>query len=354
MRLWIDIVNAPHVRLFYRLLRQRSGEIDSVLVTVRDYGSLRQLADDLILPVVDEIGKLVSVGGRGGSRAEKLKFHLSRVLELVDIVNNFRPDVAIAKASPELARVSFGLGIPSVLANDNEKSVYVSKLCFPLADAIVLPDCFPLDAALRSGADPSTIRRFKGVFEVAHVLSYREWGPYERVDLDALGLVPGEFVVFRPEPVGASYLEGSLDTLGYLKALLESYDVVVFPRGRDIPRSQSPRKLIVVDSPIDYLDLVSKAIAFVGGGGTMTREAALLGTPSASVYPGEEPSVNIELEREGLVWRIRSPSELPEFLRAAENRSDWASKASSYLQKSDDPAEVLWSEAIKLGSCETS
>ncbi|HDM92443.1 MAG TPA: DUF354 domain-containing protein [Candidatus Korarchaeota archaeon] len=354
MRLWIDVVNAPHVRLFYRLLRSRLSDVDSVLVTVRDYGALRQLTDALISPIIEGTGEVVSVGGRGESKIEKLKLHLSRILELIDIVEKFRPDVALSKASPEMARIAFGLGIPSVVANDNDKSVYVSKLSFPLANSIVLPECFPLEVALRAGADPAAIRQFRGVFEVAHVLSHREWGPYERVDLDALGLVPREFVVFRPEPVGASYLEGALDALSYLKALLNSYDVVVFPRGERPPELHSRHRLIVVDSPIDYLDLVSKAAAFVGGGGTMTREAALLGIPSASAYPGEEPSVNVELEKAGLVWRLKSPSELPEFLKAAEDRGNWASAAFSYLARCEDPTEVIWSEALKLVSRETS
>jgi predicted glycosyltransferase len=59
----------------------------------------------------------------------------------------------------------------------------------------------------------------------------------------------------------------------------------------------------------------------VGAGGTMTREAALLGIPTVSIFAGEQPAVDRWLEQKGLLRRIRSATEaVPVERRSAEPR----------------------------------
>jgi hypothetical protein len=48
----------------------------------------------------------------------------------------------------------------------------------------------------------------------------------------------------------------------------------------------------------------------IGAGGTMTREAALLGVPTFSVFGGECAAVDDWLEREGKLRRLRRPDEV--------------------------------------------
>ncbi|RLG48690.1 MAG: hypothetical protein DRO06_00860, partial [Thermoproteota archaeon] len=44
MRLWIDVVNAPHVRFFRRFLRIAGGVAGEVLITAREFGQLALMA----------------------------------------------------------------------------------------------------------------------------------------------------------------------------------------------------------------------------------------------------------------------------------------------------------------------
>ncbi len=57
--------------------------------------------------------------------------------------------------------------------------------------------------------------------------------------------------------------------------------------------------LVVPTTAVDSLSLMYAADLVIGAGGTMTREAALLGTPTVSVFAGRTPAVDVWLERHG-------------------------------------------------------
>jgi predicted glycosyltransferase len=71
-------------------------------------------------------------------------------------------------------------------------------------------------------------------------------------------------------------------------------------------------RAVIPKTPLDSRSLVLQASLFLGAGGTMTREAALSGVPTASVFAGEVPAVDSWLEKRGLIVRPRSPAELPD------------------------------------------
>jgi hypothetical protein len=64
--------------------------------------------------------------------------------------------------------------------------------------------------------------------------------------------------------------------------------------------------VIVPRRPIDALSLVASADLMIGGGGTMTRESALLGTPTYTVFMGRPAAVDAELMRLGLLQDLRT------------------------------------------------
>ncbi len=354
MRLWIDLVNLPHIRLFLRLLRRHKSEIRDLLISCRRLDALPGLINLFLREYSD---KIRVVGSHGISLAEKLLKHLERVSLLANIVAEFSPDVASSKASPELARVSFGLGIPSVNLNDNDLSFHVSKLIFPLSQTVVVPEVFP-EEVLKSTGALDRIRRFKGVTEVAHILDF-----FERSQKTEIRNTEEPYIVARPAPVGASYLYNKTNTYSFEKALvtlskrIQRLKIYLFPRGRDLPMLSEKlgEQLILIKDPMDSLPLMSRAIAFIGASGTMTREAALLGVPSVSMFPGnKEPCVTQLLIDEGLVVKLTDPEDVValvlRYLEDENERDYLKKKASSFLSSCEDPAEVLWEEIRRLSS----
>ena len=86
--------------------------------------------------------------------------------------------------------------------------------------------------------------------------------------------------------------------------------VVVLPRhpeqrraleALDLPRCVIPR------AAIDTRSLMSQADLMIGAGGTMTREAALMGVPTLSLFAGRRPAVDRWLEERGFM-RVLGPS----------------------------------------------
>jgi hypothetical protein len=59
----------------------------------------------------------------------------------------------------------------------------------------------------------------------------------------------------------------------------------------------------VTESIIDTPSLLYYASVFVGAGGTMTQEAALLGVPTFSCYPGKPYIIENYLVKKGLTVR---------------------------------------------------
>jgi predicted glycosyltransferase len=62
---------------------------------------------------------------------------------------------------------------------------------------------------------------------------------------------------------------------------------------------------------VDSRSLIYHADLVIGAGGTMTREAALMGVPTYSLFAGEQPAVDRQLERQGHLRRLRTPDQLP-------------------------------------------
>ncbi len=62
--------------------------------------------------------------------------------------------------------------------------------------------------------------------------------------------------------------------------------------------------------PLDGPQLIAAADLVVSAGGSMNREAAVLGTPAASIYAGEMAAVDERLVNEGRMILLRSPGDL--------------------------------------------
>ncbi len=121
--------------------------------------------------------------------------------------------------------------------------------------------------------------------------------------------------VVRTAPSYALYLSGSENELldRVLRRLAESdVEVVVLAR-TDEQRAAVQRVsegFVVPRRAVDGRSLVALADLLVSAGGTMNREAAVLGTPVWSIFEGRLGAVDELLARQGGLRFLRDPSEL--------------------------------------------
>ena len=316
--LWVDITNLPHVPFFQKFIEE-----SRCFVTARRSGFLEDMLKARGI-------NFVSVGEHAGDRKAKLIASAERIIGLAELLSRKRISACIAKHSVEAARVAFGLGIPYYHFVDNEYAEHQNRLTLSLCTRIIAPEATDVGLLLSQGAQGERLLTFKGVLEVVQV---RNFSP-EPSSVEALGLE--HFVLLRPPPLGAAYYQGKKRTQEVIDRLRRlGYNVVVIPRGKE-----RYRRCITLKN-VDTLSLSYYAEAVISEGGTMNREAALLGTPAISLYPQALLGVDRYLIRLGLMKHARSVDELLELLPDKGEKEELRERAAREVGRMQDPFTLL-------------
>jgi predicted glycosyltransferase len=317
MKVWIEVLTPKQALFFEPLYRALKQEGHEALITTRVY---REAEQTLRLKKL----RFSVVGSHGGGTAfGKLLASAERITKLANLVQRWKPSVAVSFSSVEASRVAFGLGIPHVAANDSPHSWMVARLTIPLTTFLCCPWIIGRSVWEEFGGPLRRVILYRALDPAAWLKRHR---PSDNV-LGQLDLTRDKpIVVFRTEEAFASYLMGKssdkepvvapiIDEL--LREGLECQVVVSTRYGMQAPvlRKRFGEKVTVVDRVVDATSLLSYSSAFVGSGGTMTVEAALLGIPSISCFPGPKPLYIQYLERLRLVETIKSPREIASSLR---------------------------------------
>jgi hypothetical protein len=110
-------------------------------------------------------------------------------------------------------------------------------------------------------------------------------------------------------------------------------------------------RVVVPDHVIDAISLMRISSVFLGGGGTMTAEAALLGLPVISYYPGEPTFVERFLMRYGLVERILDSGRIAQrtnaICKSQDFREFYQKKSARLLHTMEDPIRVIAQKILK-------
>jgi predicted glycosyltransferase len=331
MRIWFDVITPKQARLMSSIAKRVRGEY---VITVKGYKESIEILRGLDVNFV-QIGDY-SIGGL----REKLISYAERVKLLSDFIYDYRPDFLISFSSPEAVRVAYGLSIRSITMNDSPHSYHVGRLTLPLSWRVVYPAAIPEDDMIRLGASKESLVPYKGVDEIAWV----------KDRLNSLRNLKREFKVFiRPEESGASYMLGREGfTMKLVDAIVEmGADVIIKPRYESqftMIKEKYGKKVTILSETVDTLDLFGRVALVVTGGGTMAREAALLGTPSLCTFPLKvKLYVNDFLRDMGFpIWRADSLEEAVRIIRMILKDPDsYIVDTSSLVEDLEDPRVVI-------------
>jgi len=309
MRIWIDLSNSPHPLLFRPVSGHLEDKGHSVLITARDNAQTVELARER-WPRLEVIG-----GDSPKGRKAKARAMARRVTDLRRWARSTKPDVALSHNSYGQLVAARLLGIPAVTAMDFEHQP-ANHLAFRLARTVLLPAALEPLGLHRQGATAKKTRYYPGLKEELYLSDFEP-------DMTLLERLPiehqpeGALVVARPAPDRALYHEFENPIfLTCVQSVLRdpSVNVVILPRNQEQLHALSQLALprcYVADRALDSRSLMSQANMMIGAGGTMTREAALLGVPTVSLFAGRRPAVDRWLERNGLLKIVEKPEELP-------------------------------------------
>jgi uncharacterized protein len=361
LRIWFDILTPKQVMFFKPAIDILKKDNHEILSTSREYKEANELARlrQIELKVVGKHG--------GADRNQKLLQSANRILKLADLVSEFEPDVAVSFSSPEACRVAFGLGVRNVGFNDSPHAYAVVKLSVPLLDLLLCPWIIPYSSWTRHGIQRRKILKYKGLDPIAWLLrlgklpgglSYdRDYGAQKNNPPLDIGK---KNVLIRMEEAHASYIAQNRSrnsTVRMIDRIIGNLSHIanfsILCRYEDQKSQISERysdRANVISNVVDGLDLISRSDIFVGAGGTMTTEAALLGKPTISIAPVSF-SVEKYLVSQRLALRASTPEGLEKMVRRFIADRSSAHKqvvrASRIVRKMEDPIARLISILIR-------
>lgn len=293
MKIWFDLSNSPHINLFGAMIRELEGLGHEVVITCRP------LANTVDLLELHGLRHTIVGEHYGANFWRKMLGYPIRVGQLRRHLAPLHIDVAISQSSfhsPVVARL---LGVPSIYMNDNEHALG-NVPAFLSANRVLVPEFLSEAKLRRQLAGRSKITRYPGVKEGIYL-----WQLQERLDMlaNAPRQDPRPSVYVRPEPWTAQYYRGQRNFLdALLLGIQDQVRVTLLPRGKDQGRHyRDPRfaAVHIVETAMDIAEIAPDCDLFVGAGGTMTREMAVLGIPTVSVYQDELLDVDRYLLEQG-------------------------------------------------------
>jgi predicted glycosyltransferase len=277
LKIWFDILTPKQVMFFRRAIMLLRNSGHEVLCTSRKYREAVELAR---IKKVD----ITVVGRHGGAdRYDKLRESACRMYELAEVVKRSGPDVAVTFSSPEGSRVAFGLGIRHIGFNDSPHAEAVAKLTIPLTSKLYCPWVIPRSAWSGYGIAKKDIVHYRALDPAA----WLKHDDTPEVKQDK------KMILLRLEESKASYLADKRIRAAkmidcFVNKLWQSANIVVLCRYEDQiaeVESHYGDKVQVLRDVVDGTALIKSTQLFVGAGGTMTAEAALLGKPTISIAP---------------------------------------------------------------------
>jgi predicted glycosyltransferase len=307
MKVWIDCSNSPHPLLFAPVARRLETDGHEVLVTARDNAQTIELAMER-WPTVEVIG-----GPSPRGRASKAATLGERIVDLRRWAAKVSPDVALSHNSYAQIVAARSLRIPAVTAMDFEHQP-ANHMAFRFATTVLVPDVLPLDVIRRQGARPAKVVRYPGLKEELYIGDFQP----DRAILTRLGVDPrpGIVAVARTPPTRAVYHSSSNPLFEpALRTVCSQEGVVCVVLTRHPEQVAAIERLalpncIIPNTAIDSRSLVYAADVMIAAGGTMTREAAIMGIPTWTMFAGKTPAVDVWLERQGVLRRLVAPEQL--------------------------------------------
>jgi hypothetical protein len=333
MNILIDINHPAHVHYFKYFIREMKNRGHKVLITASEkeitYKLLKKYQFDFI-----------GLGAHGTSMNKKIINLPRMIFSMYLAARKFKPDIFLGFGSIRAAYTAAILRKPCINFEDTEHSSGQIRMYSPFVQCICTPSCFLRDLG------PKQVR-FDGYLELAH-LHPDKFTPDPEV-LREMGLNESDtFIIVRFISWAASHdigHHGIRDKVGFVK-FLENYGRVIITSEGDLPIDLKPNLMKI--SPEKLHDLLSFATLYVGEGGTMASEAAVLGTHAIHISTTAKYCGSFcDLNRYDLLWTTENDEDTmkkaSELLLNTHLKAEGKSKRDQiYKDKIDVTAFMVW------------
>lgn len=288
---------------------------------------------------------LIFVGKHGGAeKYDKLFASTNRMTLLSKIIKNYSPDIAVSFCSPEASRVSYGLGIKHIAFSDSPHAEAVMRLTVPLVQKLLIPWIIPKKEFTKFGIVESDIIQYKAID--AATIVRREVG--KNIKFSFNNKIKKTILIRMEEEQAAYSGKNRKKTINIIKNIVNEFkneNIVILPRYDSQIKFLNQifgKNVKILNKVVDGKALLSSVDVFVGSGGTMTAESALLGVPTIS-YNAVPNIIENYLVRKKLVRRESDPRRLVNSIRSIISSSniEYKNRAKKELSSMEEPYAKL-------------
>jgi len=270
MKILVDIQHPAHFHFFKNFIKAMENKNNQIKITAKE--------KEITLTLLDYFG--FDYDRTGKTRSNLFTKALGMVeidLKLLKVVKNFKPEILLGIHNESVAQVGFVTNRPSVIFTDTEIVGLGDLVTFPFATVICTPTCF------RKNLGRKHIR-YNGYHELAY-LHPRYFTPDLEV-LEMLNLSKNDSIIIlrfiswrAAHDIGLRGIKRGQE-VNFIRSL-ERYGQVFITSEGKLGRELEKYRLNI--PPHKIHSLLYYASLYIGEGGTMAAEAAILGTPAIHI-----------------------------------------------------------------------
>ncbi len=295
MKIWIDLDHTPHVPLFRPVIEEMHRRGIETIVTARDFVQTIALLKMWGIPH-EQIGRH---GGK--NKICKVLNLFERSGQLIARLRKENIDLAVSHGSRTQALAARLMRIPSVIMTDYEYTEI--RIVNALATYILVPRYIPSERLENCGFNMAKLKKYPGFKEELYLPKFEP----DETFREGIGVPEGKtLVTIRPSAMYANYHDPLSEQI-LLKVIEKALDAPdVWPlivsridKDKEFIRERFGDKVHFLEDVVDGLQLIWNSDVFISGGGTMNREAGLLGVPVYSIFTGRKPYLDEYLAEQG-------------------------------------------------------
>ena len=322
--------------LFSEPLVEKLGKKHDILCTTRKYSEVLKIAK------IRNFSQVI-VGQHGGfEKVSKLEESVSRMKKLIPIIKEFSPDLTISFCSPEAARITFGLGIKHIAFCDSPHASAVMKLTLPFIQKLLIPKIIPKREFSRYGINEKDIIQYNAIDAYVTIKrkSIKKNNPFKKAGK--------KNILIRAVEEEAAYASKSNVFIPIVNEIIKKFNQNnILILGRYDEQIKNLQKIFgkdvrVLKMSFDGKSLLENSDVFIGSGGTMTAESALLGIPTIS-FNGVPNIIEKYLVKNNLAKRETDPKKVVKIIENIFNSSknEYKKRAAKYIDTMEDPIDIL-------------
>ena len=338
MKIWFDILT-PKQYLFFEYFIQKLKKQHKILCTSRKYKQVNGIKKfGSINPII--------IGKHGGKNSvNKLVASLDRTKLLTKKIEKSTPDLLVSFCSPEASRIAFGLGIPHIAFSDSPHAKAVMKLSLPYTTKLLTPWIIPKEDFEGFGINYKNIINYRAIDAAIIIKNYKKNKKNKKNKPNAK-----KIILIRPEESEAAYITKKSKTVKIIKKIIEKFpneQKIVLSRYKE--QTNELKKIFgsticLLSKPVNGKELLSNVDCFIGSGGTMTAESALLGIPTISLNVVPNRIENF-LVKKRIIVRSENPDrisrEIYKSLNNVQSIRNRKKNAKKLVSSFEDPYQVL-------------